>query len=245
MSRVANYALSIKRCCRPERRNESSGRKPFGACVPCSLRRNSSNSRRRRNHISMIFPLLHLPSLLNVRTQARITNLRNSIPHPRRNLCRPHSHMPSKRLRLRPCYLSHLVLLLRAILLQMSWTSMTHLRWRSTRVFYFSKTITCETNLRFPGRSLRNNDESCIWLPRSSVYITIPSVKVMSGMRLSRASTQKRFVRSNSSSPGCADACTWPTRDNKVTTTLACSACLPHISRQPHPHLAVSLQPCA
>ncbi len=196
MSRVANYALSIKRYCRPERKNESSGRKPFGACGPCSSRRNTSNSRRRLNRISMIFPSLHLPSLLNVRTRARITNLRNSIPHPRRHLCRPHSHMPSKRLR-PPCP-SHLVLLLRAALLQMSWTSMTHLRWRSTRVFYFSKMITCETSLRFPGRSLQSNDESCIWLPRSLVYITIPSVKVMSVMQLSRVSTQKRFVRSNS-----------------------------------------------
>ena len=71
MCRVANYVLSIKRYCRSERRNKSSRRKPFGTCVPCSLRRNSSNSRRRHNHITIISaPLLHLPPLLNVRTEA-------------------------------------------------------------------------------------------------------------------------------------------------------------------------------
>ena len=198
MCRVVNYALSIKRYCRPERRNESNGRKLFGACVPCSSRRNTSNSNtsRRLNRISTISPSLLLPSLPNVRTRARIINLRNSILHPQRHLCRPHSHMPSKRLR--PRCPSHLVLLSRAALLQMSWTSMTHLRWRSTRVFYFSKMITCETSLRFPERSLQSNDESYILLLRSLVYITIPSVKVMSVMQLSLVSTQKRFVRSNS-----------------------------------------------
>ena len=144
MCKVANYASSIKRYCKPERRNGLSGKKPFGECVPCNLRRNSISisikSRRLHNRLTTIFMLLHLPSLLNVRTLGRITNLHSSTPHPQRRRSQTRNHTGSKpRPRRFP---SHLALHLRAVLHRMSWISMTHLRWRSTRVSCFSRMIT-------------------------------------------------------------------------------------------------------
>jgi hypothetical protein len=122
-----------------------SGRRRSGACVLCSLRRNStstntSNTRLLHKPLTMNFLLLPLHSLPSVRTPGRIISLHNSTPRPRPPPCRPHSHTASKHPPLR--FLLLLALPLRAIQPLMSWISMTHLRWRSTRVSCFSKTIT-------------------------------------------------------------------------------------------------------
>src|SRR5712672_362540 len=107
--KVANYALSIKRYCKQERKNESSEKKPFGACVPCSWRRNSnntSNSSRHHSRFLTIFLSLRLRSLPNVRIPGTITSLHSSIPHPRPPRCQFHNHMASQHRRRR--FLSHL-----------------------------------------------------------------------------------------------------------------------------------------
>src|SRR6267154_563518 len=139
MCKVANYASSTKRYCKLGRRNELNGKKRFGACVLCSLRRNSTNSRQLHKPLTMIFLLLPLHSPLSVRIPGRIISLHNSTPRPRAPRCPPHSHTASKHHPLH--FLLHLALPLRAVQPLMSWISMTHLRWRSTRVSCFSKTI--------------------------------------------------------------------------------------------------------
>jgi len=145
MCKVANYASSTKRYCKPGKRNELSGKKRFDECALCSLKRNisiinSSKSSLLHKPLTMNFLLLPLHLLLSVRIPGQIIRLHNSTPRPRAPRCRPHSHTASKHHPLRS--LLHLAPLLKAIQLLMSWISMTHLRWRSTRVSCFSKTIT-------------------------------------------------------------------------------------------------------
>src|SRR5258707_3746628 len=142
--KVANYALSTRRYCKLGRRKELSGKKRFGACVLCKLRRNTNNNTSSKSRLllhkplTMTFLLLPLHSLPSVRIPGRIINLHNSTPRPRVPRCRTHSHTSaSKHHPLRS--LLHLALHLRAVQPLMSWISMIHLRWRSTRVSCFSQ----------------------------------------------------------------------------------------------------------
>src|SRR6266436_1070525 len=140
MCKVANYASSTKRCCRPGRRNELSEKKRFGACALCNLKKNSisisSNFRLLHKPLTMTFLLLPLHSLLNVRIPGRIISLHNNTHRPRARRCRPHSHTASKHHPLH--FLLHPALLLRAVQPLMNSISMTHLRWRSTPVSCFA-----------------------------------------------------------------------------------------------------------
>ena len=175
--RAASSALSTKRCSRPERRKELSGRRQFAACVLCSWRRNSKQCSSSLTTTSVLSSLSRsrrsAPSRRPTSTRANSTRRPRCLRYRLPSRSTSH-HLPSPRCLLVPASSRHRTSSISTILR----------RSKSIRAFYSSRMTRCATNSRSPERCRQNRGVSCTLWPRSLAFTITPSARAKSGMLL-------------------------------------------------------------